>query len=58
MANRAYGERHVRSLVRGSGGRSYTVTIPVEYVKQLKWRARQKLEVLLEGDRIVIRDKK
>lgn len=56
MARRSLEEREIRSLTKASGGRSYTVTIPLEYVKKLKWRAKQKLEVNLYGDRITIKD--
>lgn len=56
MANRPHDERHVRSLTKSSGGRAYTITLPIEYVKQLKWQSRQKLEVVLKGKEIRIRD--
>ena len=42
--------------VKVSGGTSYSVTVPMEYVRKLKWRAKQKLEVKLDQDRIIIRD--
>ena len=37
--------RHIRSLTKVSGGTSYAITIPLEYIKKLKWRSKQKLEV-------------
>lgn len=46
---------NIRSLTK-VGGTSYAVTIPKGYIKKLKWKERQKLEVKLYGDRIVIRD--
>ncbi len=46
----------VRSLTKIAGGTSYAVTIPIEYVRELKWRGKQKLEVKLYQDRIIIRD--
>jgi len=56
MARRSLAEREIRSLTKASGGRSYTVTIPLEYIKKLKWRAKQKLEVTMYRDRIIIKD--
>ena len=55
MANRSYEERAIRSLTRSSAG-SYLVTLPVEYIKTLKWKSKQKVVVTLFSDRIVIKD--
>jgi len=55
MANRSNDERTVRSLTHTSGG-SYLVTLPIEYVKALKWKEKQKLIVELSSDKIVIKD--
>lgn len=56
MARRKIEERYTRSLIKVSGGTSYGVTIPIEYIRKLKWRSKQKLEVKLINDRIVITD--
>jgi antitoxin component of MazEF toxin-antitoxin module len=56
MTRRKIEERHIRSLTKVSSGTSYAVTIPKEYIKKLGWRAKQKLEVKLYQDRIIIRD--
>jgi len=56
MTRRKIEERHIRSLTKVSSGTSYAVTIPMEYIRKLKWRGRQKLEVKLYQDRIIIRD--
>jgi len=56
MALRKVEERKVRSLTKIAGGSSYAITIPIEYIRTLKWRAKQKLEVKLYQDRIIIRD--
>ncbi len=50
-------EENIRSLTK-VGGSSYAVTIPKEYIHKLKWKERQKLEVKLYQDRIIIRDLK
>jgi len=56
MARRKYGENQIRSLRKISGGTSYGITIPMEYIRKLNWKAKQKLEVKLFRDRIIIRD--
>lgn len=56
MTRRKIEESHIRSLTKVSGGTSYAITIPMEYIRKLKWRAKQKLEVKLNKDRITIGD--
>jgi len=56
MTRRKMEERHIRSLTKVSSGTSYAVTIPIQYIRKLKWRAKQKLEVKLYQDRIIVRD--
>jgi len=56
MTRRKTEESHIRNLTKVSGGTSYSVTIPMEYIHKMKWRAKQKLEVRLIQDRIIIRD--
>lgn len=48
-------EKNVRSLTK-QGKWSYGVTIPIEIVKELKWKERQKLTVKKIKGGIVIRD--
>lgn len=40
------------------GGKSYSIVVPVEFIRQLKWKERQQLNVTLEGKRLVITDRK
>jgi bifunctional DNA-binding transcriptional regulator/antitoxin component of YhaV-PrlF toxin-antitoxin module len=56
MTRRKIEESHIRSLTKVSGGTSYAITIPMEYIRKLKWRAKQKLEVKFYKDRIIISD--
>lgn len=56
MGRRKVGEEHIRTLTKLSGGASYGITLPMEYVKKLGWRSKQRLEVKLYKDRIIIRD--
>lgn len=56
MTRRKIDERNIRSLTKVAGGSSYGITLPMEYIRKLGWRAKQKLEVKLYQDRIIIRD--
>ena len=56
MSRRKIEESNIRSLTKVASGSSYSVTIPIEYIRKLKWREKQKLEVKLYQDRIIIRD--
>jgi DNA primase len=56
MARRKIEDRYIRSLTKVSGGKSYAVTLPVEYIRKLKWRCKQKLDVKLSQGRITISD--
>ncbi|MDO8522662.1 MAG: hypothetical protein Q7S12_00025 [bacterium] len=47
MAQRKAGKRHIRNIQRSGG--SYYVTIPIEVIKKLKWKERQKVEVKKSG---------
>ncbi|MFH0841250.1 MAG: AbrB/MazE/SpoVT family DNA-binding domain-containing protein [Bacteroidota bacterium] len=56
MTTRKTDERNIRSLTKISGGSSYAVTIPIEYIRKLKWKNKQKLDVRLYQERIIIQD--
>ena len=55
MANRPNKQRHVRSLMNHASG-TYLVSLPVEYIRELKWRGKQKVVVELRGKSIVVTD--
>ncbi|HET8581463.1 MAG TPA: AbrB/MazE/SpoVT family DNA-binding domain-containing protein [Candidatus Paceibacterota bacterium] len=46
----------IRKLTRSGGGRSLSVIIPAEIVKELKLREHQKLAIHRRGAEIIIRD--
>jgi antitoxin component of MazEF toxin-antitoxin module len=56
MTRRKDEEKDIRNLTKISGGSSYAITIPIDYIRKLKWKEKQKLEVKLYQDRIIIRD--
>jgi len=55
MSRRKIEERNIRKLTR-VGGTSLSVTLPVEMVKDLKWKERQKVVLKKIGKQIIIKD--
>jgi len=55
MSDKKESEKNIRKLTR-VGKTSLCVTIPVEMVKELKWRERQKVVLNLKGGKITIKD--
>jgi hypothetical protein len=55
MANRSINERNVRSLMRNKGG-TYLLSLPIEFVKNVKWKEKQKLTITVKGKSIVVRN--
>lgn len=55
MARNKLEEENIRSLTK-IGGSSYSVTIPLGFIRKLKWKEKQKLELNLYQDRIIIKD--
>ena len=56
MARRTLEERHIRKLTRTGRGKSVSVTIPIEFIRELKWRDRQKVVVTRYGKGVRIVD--
>ena len=55
MGRRKREDYKVRSLVKnGSGG--ITVTLPIDEIRTLKWRAHQKVTITRSGDKLIIKD--
>jgi len=50
-------KKFVRKLTR-TGSHSYTINVPKEIVKDLKWRERQKLEIVFDDrkQQFVVKD--
>lgn len=55
MARRKTTEQNVRKITK-LGGHSLAVTIPIEMVRKLKWRERQKVVVKLRGKKLTVED--
>ena len=56
MARRSLEERNIRKLTRTGRGKSIGLTLPIEMVRELKWRDRQKVVVKKSGKKIIIED--
>ncbi|MDR3558872.1 MAG: hypothetical protein P4L62_04190 [Candidatus Pacebacteria bacterium] len=55
MPTRKLEDKNIRKLTK-VGQRSIAVTIPIELVRELKWREKQKVVVKKSGSKLVIED--
>lgn len=55
MANRRAGKRNVRSLTKVANS-SFGITFPIELIRKLGWRSRQKLTVSQKGKKLIVKD--
>ncbi len=56
MARQKIEDSNIRKLTRTGGGKSIGVTLPIEYVRELGWKDRQKVVVKKQGQKLVIED--
>lgn len=56
MSRRKLKDRNIRKLGRTGRGRSVTVTLPIEFIHELKWKSKQKVVIKKKGSRIIIED--
>lgn len=49
-------ERNIRKITKMAGGASYGITIPIEMMRSLKWKEKQKVVVKRVKGGITIRD--
>jgi len=55
MPTRKFKDRNIRNLTK-TGGHSIGVTIPIDVIRDLGWKERQKVVVRRSGKRLVIED--
>jgi len=48
-------KKNVRSLTK-IAGKSFGITFPIEHIRKLGWRARQKLTVTPKGKKLIVKD--
>lgn len=56
MEKRTIENTRVRKLSKVASGSSYSVTLPIEFIRYLGWKERQKLDITLKGDALIIKD--
>ena len=55
MSRRKLEDKNIRILGK-SGGKSISVTLPIDIVRELGWKSKQKVVVQRRGDAVVIKD--
>lgn len=55
MARRKLENKNVRKLSR-IGDKSIGLTLPIDFVRELKWREKQKVVVKKRGNKLIIED--
>jgi bifunctional DNA-binding transcriptional regulator/antitoxin component of YhaV-PrlF toxin-antitoxin module len=57
MPRKKLSERNIRKLSK-SGGKSYSITLPIEAIREFGWQKKQKLEVEIDkkNKKIIIKD--
>ena len=55
MSRRKLGEQSIRKLQKVGNG-SVSVTLPIELVRGLRWREKQKVTIRRKGKRLIIED--
>lgn len=56
MARRSLEERNIRKLTRTGRGKSVSLTLPIEFIRELRWKDRQKVTVRKSGKKLIIED--
>jgi len=56
MSRRKLVEKNIRKLHRSGGGASLGLTLPIEIIRELKWKSKQKVVVKKRGKGIYIED--
>jgi hypothetical protein len=50
--------RNIRKLTKMAGGSSYGITLPIDVIREFRWKERQKLQLRIDKKkkRIVVED--
>ena len=56
MARQEIQNRNIRKLTRTGRGASVSITLPIEFIRELGWKDRQKVVVEKAGKTLVIKD--
>ncbi len=55
MPTQTYNNRNIRKLMK-MAGKSLVVSLPIEFVKELKWKPKQKVVIAKKGRHLTIKD--
>lgn len=55
MARRKLEDKNIRKLGK-SGGKSISVILPIDIIRELGWKSKQKVVVKKKGNKIIIED--
>ncbi len=55
MGDRKRGQEQIRNLTQNRTG-TYSISLPIELIRQLSWRSGQKLVVKRSGKKLIIED--
>ena len=55
MGTRKAGEQNIRNITQNRTG-TYQVSLPIQLVRELQWKDRQKVTVKKQGDKLIIED--
>ena len=47
---------HVRKITVTGASKSYSLTLPKDIIRKLKWRKGQRVNIAMEGKKIIIAD--
>jgi len=56
MGRRKVESHNIRKITKVAGGDSFAVILPIEMVRKLRWKEKQRVVVILEGKKIIITD--
>lgn len=54
MTRRKMEDRNIRKILKN--GASYSVTLPIEMMRDLEWKLKQKVTIRRQGGKIIIED--
>ena len=49
-------EHNIRKITKVAGGSSFGITIPIDMIRKLGWREKQKVVVSLKGEKLIVED--
>ena len=57
QTRRKLNERNIRKITKIAGGTSYAITLPIDVIRRWGWKERQKVELVVDDKKKVIKIK-